>query len=175
MTHICVGNQNIIGSDNGLSPCRRQAITWTNAEILFTGPFGTNFSDILIKIHTFLLNKMHGKMSSGKWRPFCLGLNVLRQFHSIHYTKGVSALAPLKHRNQLVTMGLTWIAFASKLFCRGVSDFKTDCLCGVWVRDLTTSPLYVGPLLRKSVLNTVVCMFDRRANSFSLPNIYIYW
>ena len=29
--HICVGQLTIIGSDNGLSPGRRQAITWTNA------------------------------------------------------------------------------------------------------------------------------------------------
>ena len=28
----------IIGSNNGLSPGRRQAITWTNAGILLTGP-----------------------------------------------------------------------------------------------------------------------------------------
>ena len=37
-THICVGNLTIIGSDNGLSPGRRQAITWTNAGILLMGP-----------------------------------------------------------------------------------------------------------------------------------------
>ena len=30
VTHICVGNLTIIGSDNGLSPGRRQAIIWTN-------------------------------------------------------------------------------------------------------------------------------------------------
>ena len=36
MTHICIGNLTIIASDNGLSPGRRQAITWTNAEILLT-------------------------------------------------------------------------------------------------------------------------------------------
>ena len=34
MTHICVDNLTIIGSDNGLSPGRRQAIIWTNAGIL---------------------------------------------------------------------------------------------------------------------------------------------
>ena len=38
VTHICVGNLTIIGSDNGLSPRRRQAITWTNVGILLTGP-----------------------------------------------------------------------------------------------------------------------------------------
>ena len=30
VTHACVGNQTVIGSDNGLSPDRRQTITWTN-------------------------------------------------------------------------------------------------------------------------------------------------
>ena len=77
MTHICAGNLTIIGSDNGLSPGRRQAITWTNAGILLIGPLETNFSEMLIEIHTFSFKKIHLKMS-GKWRPFCLGLNVLK-------------------------------------------------------------------------------------------------
>ena len=69
----------IIGSDNGLSPDRRQAIISTNAGILLIGPLGTNFREILIEIHTFSFKKMRLKMSFGKWRPFCLALNVLRQ------------------------------------------------------------------------------------------------
>ena len=77
VTHICVGNLTIIGSDNGLSPGRRQAIIWTNAGILLIGPCGTNFSEILIGIQTFSFQKMQIKMSSAKWRLFCLGLNVL--------------------------------------------------------------------------------------------------
>ena len=80
--HIWVGKPTIIGSDNGLSPDRRQAIIWTNAGILLIGPLGTNFNEILIEIHTFSLKKMHLKMSSGKWRPFCLSLNVLNQSYS---------------------------------------------------------------------------------------------
>ena len=76
-THICVSNLTIIASDNGLSPGRRQAIIWANAEILSIGPLGTNFSEILIEIYIFSFKKMHLKISSGKWRPFCLGLNML--------------------------------------------------------------------------------------------------
>ena len=76
VTHICVSNQTITGPDNGLSPGRRQAIIWTNAGILLVIPLGTNFSEILIEIHTFSFTKMHLKMSSGKWQPFCLGLNM---------------------------------------------------------------------------------------------------
>ena len=77
VTHICVGKLTIIGSDNGLSPGRRQAIIWTNAGILLIEPLGTNFSEILIGIQICSFKKMRLKMSSAKWRPFCLGLNVL--------------------------------------------------------------------------------------------------
>ena len=77
VTHICVGNLTIIGSDYGLSPGRRQAIIWTNAGILLIRTLGTNFGEILGEIHQFSYSKMHLKMSSAKWRLFCLGLNEL--------------------------------------------------------------------------------------------------
>ena len=37
---ICVGNINIIGSDNGLSPGWLQVIIWTKAGILLIEPLG---------------------------------------------------------------------------------------------------------------------------------------
>ena len=45
-------NQIIIGSDNGLSPGRRQAIIWTNTNILSIGPLGINSSEISMEIET---------------------------------------------------------------------------------------------------------------------------
>ena len=80
VTHICISKLTIIGSDNGLSPGWRQAIIWTSAAILLIRPMGTNFSEILIVIYTFSFEKMHLKMSSGKWQPSCLGLNVLNNY-----------------------------------------------------------------------------------------------
>ena len=77
VTHICVIELVILGSDNGLSPGRRKAIIWTNAGILLIGPLGANFSENLIAMLTFSFTKMRLKVSSAKWRPFCLGLNVL--------------------------------------------------------------------------------------------------
>ena len=77
VTHICVRYVTIVRLDNGLWPCRRQAIILTNAGILLIGPLGTKFNEILIGIQTFLLRKMQYKMSSAKWHPFCLGVNVL--------------------------------------------------------------------------------------------------
>ena len=77
VTHICVVKLTIIGSDNGLSPGRRQAIIWTNAGMLLMRPLKTSFIEISIGIQTFSFKKMHLKMSSAKWRPFGSGLNVL--------------------------------------------------------------------------------------------------
>ena len=56
VTHICVGNLPIIGSDND--------IIRTNAWILLIGPLGTNSSDILVGNQTFSFRKIHLKMSS---------------------------------------------------------------------------------------------------------------
>ena len=76
VTHICVSRLTITGSDNGLSPCRRQAITWTNDGILLIGPLGTNFSEILIENHTFSFKKIHLKcpleMAAILSRPQCV-------------------------------------------------------------------------------------------------------
>ena len=63
VTHICVGNLAIIGSDNCLSPGRRHAIIWTDAGILLIGPSETDFNEILIKNHTFSFKKIYLKMS----------------------------------------------------------------------------------------------------------------
>ena len=77
VTHICVSELTIVGSDNGLSPGRRQAIIWSNAGILLIRTLGTNFSEILGEILSFSFSKMHLKISCAKWRLFGLGLNEL--------------------------------------------------------------------------------------------------
>ena len=88
VTHICVNKLTIIGSDNDLSPGRRQAIIWTNAGILLIGPLETNFSDISIEIHIFWFKKMHLNMSSGNWQPFCLGVSVLTSWLLVMWDGG---------------------------------------------------------------------------------------
>ena len=77
VTHICVSKLTIIVSDNGLSPGRCQTIIWTNDGILLIRALGTNFSEILGKIHLFSFKKMRLKMSSAKGRLFSLDLNEL--------------------------------------------------------------------------------------------------
>ena len=56
-----------------------RATIWTNAGILSIGPLGTKSNEILYESHAFPFINIHLKMPSGKWRPFYLGLNVLKQ------------------------------------------------------------------------------------------------
>ena len=94
VTHIWVGKLTIIGcSDNGLLPGLHQAIIWTNAGILLIQTLGTSFSEILSEICAFSFTKMHVKMLSVKWQPFCLSLNVLTwpniKWYCIQHSKDI--------------------------------------------------------------------------------------
>ena len=117
VTHICVNKLTIIGSDNGLSPDRRQAIIWTNAGILLIGPSGTNFSEILIEIATFSFKKIHLKVSSAKRRPFCLGLLVL----TMH--GGVAMFVILQSRDH---SGHGLSQWEETLLCSAFSDWPSS-------------------------------------------------
>ena len=61
MIHICV-----ISSDNALPAGLHQAIIWTNAGMLLIEHLGTDFSEILIEIRTFVLTNLYLKVSSAK-------------------------------------------------------------------------------------------------------------
>ena len=76
VTHICVSKKNIIGSDKGLSPGRRQAITWTNAGILLVGHLGRNFS--VISIESLIENAFESvvcEMAAILSRTQCINFN----------------------------------------------------------------------------------------------------
>ena len=60
---LSVFYQAIIGSGDGLSPVRSQAIIWTNVGLLSIRPLGTNFSEILIKIAKIWIKKTHLEMA----------------------------------------------------------------------------------------------------------------
>ena len=76
VTHVCVNYLNITGWYNGLWPCRRQAITWTNAGTLLIWTIGTHSNKILSAIHIFSFAKINLKTSSAKWGTLRIGLNV---------------------------------------------------------------------------------------------------
>ena len=54
-----------------------------------------------------------------------------------------------------VTLGLSWVIFrfSIQIFYRGVPAFVTNCLCGVYCRELTTCLQYIVPLFGNLVRN----------------------
>ena len=154
----CVGKLTIIGSDNGLSPGRRQAIIWTNAWILLIWPLGTNFNEILIGNQTFSFKKMHLKMSSAKWRPFCLSLNVLNDWISVaSVTKVVNqwlAKLPLVFNGRFAKSGLLNIEAIAKHWPQLTSIVKKG--------QMIVSPKMANS--QRTPLLTVRTMF-----------LYMYW
>ena len=93
-----------IGSDNGMSPVRRQAITWTNATTLSNGPLGTHFIEIRITIQNVSFKKMHLKMSSETAAIFSKGRGI-----SAHPTKFAYWFVSL--RFGLVSVSFTHIIY----------------------------------------------------------------
>ena len=71
---ICISKLTIIGSDNGLSPRRHQAIISTKAGILLIGPLAMNFSESLILNSQIFIQEYTFESVVYKWWPFCLGI-----------------------------------------------------------------------------------------------------
>ena len=111
-----------IGSENGLWPIRRQAIIWANVGILLIGPLEKKISEIYIKIQNFSFTNMYLKISSAKWRPFCLGVDEFNRF-SILWMFKKSPYSDIRYRKDF----LTWLLSLS-------TGYRTWCLNGTrWV------------------------------------------
>ena len=145
MTRLYVSKLTSIASDNGLSPGRRQAIIWTNAGILLIGPLGTSFSETLSECHTFSFNKVRLKMSFGKWRPFCLGLNVLRGMWTVMmilcYERGFLSPQPFLtggFPSQKASNVELWWCFVGRINNLVVSYLIRHGARAMWLKRLTT-------------------------------------
>ena len=185
MTHICVGKLTIIGSDNGLSPGRRQAIIWTKARTLLIEPLGTNFSEILIAIEIFSFKKMHLKISSANWRPFCLGLNVFRlqlslcdiygnftQKYSIYlglrYIRNHTSVIKAAHAKDKWGNGYIWLKQPSDSKVHGAN------MRPIWGRQDPGGP-HVGPISLAIWAHVVAALSVKYAyrtwGTFSTPKL----
>ena len=85
VTHICVSKLRIIGSDNGLSPGRRQAIIWTNAGILLIWPF-RNKLQWNVNRNSYIFSDENAfedvnEMADILSRPQCVKENVMLLLH----------------------------------------------------------------------------------------------
>ena len=63
-------------------------------QLLSIAPLGTNFSEMSIKILKISFTKIHMKMSSAKWRPFCRGVGGGGWWVKLSYNFGEQREAP---------------------------------------------------------------------------------
>ena len=73
--------------------------------------------EISIEIYTFSLKTIHLKMSSGKWRPVYLDLNVFRQWLSSTYIKYECSCQI--NNNILSTISINWLGSCEKFIRKG--------------------------------------------------------
>ena len=95
VTHItiCVSELTTIGSDNGMSPDRRQAIIWTNVGILWIRSLETKFRKY--NRNVYMLAPENAFENVVRW-PLCFGLNVLMSRQSFVFLLIKSKLYSLK-------------------------------------------------------------------------------
>ena len=82
-------------------------------------------------------------------RKYCRMKASWKNFEPFWRNTTSKIVIPSEYRPEHVTFGLLCVIFKfpSRIFCRRVPGFATDCPCGVWCRGLTTCLLYVGPPL----------------------------
>ena len=79
VTHICVSKLTIIGSDNGLSPDRRQAIIWTNDKNMVDFNLRNKLQWNLKRNSCIFIQENAFENVVCEMASIFLGLNVLRQ------------------------------------------------------------------------------------------------
>ena len=112
--HICVSKLTIIGSDNGLSPGRRQAIIWTNAGILLIGPNKPQWnlnrdSNIFIQENAFI--KVVCEMAAILFQPQFVKMHTClhcKHCGSRQWMLSSQISGPPFHKHGLISI-LTWI------------------------------------------------------------------
>ena len=75
-------------------------------------------------------------------------------------------------RESLLWNSLYPVYIPTKIFCRDVPGFETDCPCGVWCRGLHSSPFCLS-ISYKSFLNNLVCKFNTMGIFFFTMWIHI--
>ena len=133
-----------------------------NAGTLLIGTLGTHFSEIFIEIHTSSLKKMLFKVTSVKWRPFCLGLSVL----------GVPVV--YMYADCLMHLCLIFTKRNVKIALNMCQFTGLDRLC-----EANTTYLKIGwPVKRFTTIATVYCPFDcswKTLWSVDKPSWYFFW
>ena len=147
MTYICVSKLTILGSDNGLSPGRRQPIIWTYDGILLFGQLGTNFSEISIEIYRIQENAFDivvWKMAAILSRPQSINAKMMpwypRQATPGALEPGTQAVASQKAapNTSFSEVAIWLVGWLNRLSTKCNSHRPTRALHLVWLSRLVS-------------------------------------
>ena len=109
LTHICISELTIIGSDNGLSPRRRQTIIWNNVNWTLRNKLQWNFnrnSNIFIQENA--LEHVVCEMASILSRPQCVNVgNIGFLLDTLHRNICHSSLYNVQSRMKCLSSSIT--------------------------------------------------------------------
>ena len=104
---------------------------WINGDLLLIGPFRTNFVEKGIEVWNFSFTKIHLKMSSAAWRPFCPGKD-----ESIRYrhSQGIDYITTTRHSSIKLCAYL--------MGCHGIwiptVNIRQPNKCLIWIPEILT-------------------------------------
>ena len=164
VTHICVSDLTIIGSDNGLSPGRRQAIIRTNARILLKRPLRTNLRNSIIFIHDNAFESVVCEKAAILSRPQYLKHTIISHNWSRYRPAGID-----RYRSGA---GILWHVYRTgvlaflKTLRRNLSDLDEDTWRSSygWVDE---------DISRKWKQNMTQPLYDQESNYLPLGNTHI--
>ena len=107
------------------------------ADLLSIGPLVTNLSQIRIQIENFSFMKMHLKLSSAKWQPFCISLNVFTKSRCTHKWHPIPA-----------------VGFPLGGFSRKLTSYNDITLYQIYIE---TVPISLTHLLTSSWVKQIMC------------------
>ena len=115
VTHICVGNLTIIGSDNGLPPGRRQAITWTKCwNIVNWIPRNKYQWHFNRNSYNFIQENAFENVVC-EMASICLGLNLLKHVNTVLH-QAVDIIIEFIHVYQRLLIYSIWCVLQKKPF-----------------------------------------------------------
>ena len=164
MTHICISKLTMIGSDNGLAPGRCQGIYLNQCQVFVNWTLRNKSQWNFNQIPTFSLMKMHLKISSMKWRPFCLGGDELNNWCA------ESCWGNAKIYLRFVLFLYTKMTQAVEIFPRG----KKGCIYpvfqhhGCWWPENTKYQIEVRNLALTKYCSTPGFKFNSIANALEI-------
>ena len=125
--------------------------TGARAALLSIGPLGTNFNEILIEMQNFSFTKIHLKILSVKWWPFCPGWDELSITHPVLQLSLPNSLKPGVEVRMKMQLEQCWHVMPDQGNAKALNSSPAN--------HAQFASLTLGLFDRRVIVVTSVCLF----------------